>query len=57
MGLCKTLNFSIFTFINARDLKFGTRSYSSCVYRKMRFKSSNGKMCKMRRHTLQLYCN
>ena len=36
MGLCKTSNFSIFTFINASDLKFCTRSYSSCVYRMMR---------------------
>ena len=38
MGLCETSNFSIFTFINASDLKFGTRSYSSCVYLMMRFK-------------------
>ena len=47
MGLCKTSNFSIFTFINASDLKFCTRSYSSCVYRMMRFKGLNGKVCKM----------
>ena len=47
MGLCKTSNFSIFTFINGSDLKFCTHSYSSCVYRMMRFKGSNGKMCKM----------
>ena len=44
MGLCTTSNFSIFTFINASDLKFSTRSYSSCVYRRMR---SNGKLCKI----------
>ena len=30
MGLCKTSNFSIFTLINASNLKFGT--YSSYVY-------------------------
>ena len=47
MGLCKTSNVSIFTFINANDLKFCTRSYSSCVHRMMRFKGSNGKVCKM----------
>ena len=47
MGLCKTSNFSIFAFINASDLKFCTRSYSSCVYRMMRFKGSNGKVSKM----------
>ena len=34
----KFSNFSIFTFINVSDLKFCTRSYSSCVYRMMRFK-------------------
>ena len=47
MGLCKTSNFSIFTFINASDLKFCTHSYSSCVYHMIRFKGSNGKVCKM----------
>ena len=47
MGLCKTSNFSIFTFIDGSDFKFCTRSYSSCVYRMMRFESSNGKVCKM----------
>ena len=47
MGLCKSSIFSIFTFINANNLKFCTCSYSSCVYRKMRFKGSNGKVCKM----------
>ena len=47
MELCKTSNFSIFTFINASNLKFCTRSYSSCVYHMMRFKGSNGKVCKM----------
>ena len=47
MGLCKTSNFSIFTFINASDLKFCPCSYSSCVYRMMRFKGSNGQICKM----------
>ena len=43
----KFSNFSIFTFINVSDLKFCTRSYSSCVYRMMRFKGLNGKVCKM----------
>ena len=47
MGLCKTSNVSIFTFINASDLKFCQRSYSCCAYRMMRFKGSNGKICKM----------
>ena len=47
MGLCKTSNFFIFTFINASDLKFCTRSYSSCVYRMMRFKGSKGKVREM----------
>ena len=47
MGLYKTSIFSIFTFIKDNDLKFCTRSYSSCVYRMMRFKGSNGKVCKM----------
>ena len=47
MGLCKTSNFSIFTFINANDLKFCPRSYSCCVYLMMRFKGSNGNICKM----------
>ena len=44
MGLCKTSIFSISTFINASDLKFCTRSYSSCVYPG---RGSNGKVCKM----------
>ena len=47
MGLCKTSSFSIFTFSNASDLKFCPRSYSSCAYHMMRFKGSNGKVCKM----------
>ena len=47
MGVCETSNVSVFTFINANDLIFCTRSYSSCVYRMMRFKGSNGKVCKM----------
>ena len=47
MALCKTSNFSTFTFINASVLKFCTRSYSSCVYHMMRFKGSIGKVCKM----------
>ena len=42
MGPCKTSNSPIFTIINASDLKFCTRSYSSCVYHMMRFKGSNG---------------
>ena len=47
MGLYKTSIFSIFTFIKDNDLKFCTRSYNSCIYRMMRFKGSNGKVCKM----------
>ena len=39
--------FTTFTFISANDLKFRPRSYSSCVYLMMRFKGSNGKICKM----------
>ena len=50
MGLCKTSNVSIFTFINASDLKFCPRSYSSCVYLTRRFKGSNGKVFKMMSH-------
>ena len=63
MELCKTLNVTIFT----SELKFCPRSYSSsCVYLMTRFKSSNGKVCKMMtshfrtlllewwRHTLEL---
>ena len=46
MGLCETSDFSIFPFTNASDLNFCTRSYSSCVYRMMRFKGSNGNVCK-----------
>ena len=53
MGLCKTSNVSIFTFINASDLRFCPRSYSSCVYLMTRLKSSNGNWW---RHTLELYC-
>ena len=45
MGLCKTSN--VFTVINASDLKFCPRSYSSCVYRMMRFRGSNENICKM----------
>ena len=47
MGLCKTSNVSIFTFINASDLKVCPDSYNCCVYHMMRFKGSNGKTCKM----------
>ena len=39
MGLCKTSIFSIFTFINASDLKFCPRSYISCVYLMFEWKS------------------
>ena len=46
MGLYKTSNFSILTFIKDNDLKFCTRSYSNCIYRVMRFKGSNGKFAK-----------
>ena len=57
MGLYKTSIFSIFTFIKDNDLKFCTRSYSSCAYRMMRFKGSNGKVCKtMTSHFRNLYC-
>ena len=56
MALCKTSNFSIFTFINASDLKFYTCSYSSCVYHMMRFKwkSLQMMMSHFRTHTLDL---
>ena len=37
MGLWETSSFSIFTFINASNLKFCKRSCSSCVYHMMRF--------------------
>ena len=47
MGLRKTSNFPIFTFINASDLKFCTCSYSICAYHMMRFTGLNGKVCKM----------
>ena len=47
MGLCKTSNFPIFTFTKDNDLKFRTRSYSSCVYHMMRFKGLDGKVCKI----------
>ena len=47
MGLCKTSNFSIFALTKDNYQKFSTRSYSSCVYRMMRFKGLNGKVCKM----------
>ena len=47
MGLCKTSNVSIFTFINASNSKCCPRSYSSCVYHMVRFKGLNGKDCKM----------
>ena len=56
MGLYKTSNFSIVTFINANDLKFFTRSYGSCVYRMMRFKKVRmAKFAKWWRHTVELY--
>ena len=51
MGLYKTSIFSIFTFIWANDLKFCTRSYTSCIYRMMGLK-----FAKWWRHTLELYC-
>ena len=47
MGLCGTPNFSIFTFSSASNLKFYTHSHSRCFYLMMRFKGSNGKVCKM----------
>ena len=37
--LCNTSIFAIFTFIDANDLKFCTRSFSSCVYRRFERKS------------------
>ena len=52
MGLCKTSNFSIFTFINVSNLKFCSCSYSSCVYHMMRFKGSNGKVCSIQLDTV-----
>ena len=55
MELCKTSNFSIFTFINASDLNFCTRSYSSCVYCMVSF--SNGKVCKMMTSHLRTLCD
>ena len=54
MGLCKTSNCSIFTFINANDLTFCTRSYSSCVFRITRFK---WKSLYNDDVTPELYCN
>ena len=47
MGPCKTSNVFIFSVINTSDLKFCPRSYSSCVYRMMRFRGSNENICKM----------
>ena len=47
MGLCETSIFSIFSFIKDNDLKFCTHSHSSCVFGMVRFKGSNGKVCKM----------
>ena len=47
MGMSETSNFSIFTFINVSDLNFCTSSYSSCLYSMMKFKGSNGKVCKL----------
>ena len=44
MGLCKTPNFSIFTFVNASDF---AHILAAAVYCLMRFKGSNGKVCKM----------
>ena len=46
MGLYITSIFFIFTFIKDNDLTFCTRSYSSCVYRMMRFKGLNEKFAK-----------
>ena len=54
MGLWKTSNFSIFTFIKANDLKSYTHSYISCIYRMVRFKSQMEKFAKWC-HTLELY--
>ena len=51
MGLYKTSIFSIFTFIWANDLKFCTRSHTSCRYCMMGLK-----FAKWWRHTLELYC-
>ena len=56
MGLHKTSIFSIFIFIKDNDLKFCTRSYSSCVYHMMRFKGSNGKVCKMMTSRFKTLC-
>ena len=56
MGLHKTSIFSIFIFIKDNDLKFCTRSYSSYVYHMMRFKGSNGKVCKMMTSRFKTLC-
>ena len=53
MGLCETSNVSIFTFINASDLKFCTRPHGSCVYWMMR----NGKVCKMMTSHFRTLCD
>ena len=45
MGLYKTSSFSIFTFMNASDLKFA-HVLTAAVYRMMSFKDSNGKFAK-----------
>ena len=47
MGPCKTSNVFIFTVINASNLKFCPRSYSSCVYLMMRYRGSNKNICKV----------
>ena len=47
MGLSKTSNFSIPTIINASDLKYCTHSKLCTVYHTMRFKRSDGKVCKI----------
>ena len=47
MGLCKTSNFSVFTFINASNLEFCTFLQQLCILHDEVYKGSNGKVCKM----------
>ena len=54
-GLCKTSNFSSFTFINASDLNFCAFSYNSCGDHMASFKCLNGNVCKMVSHVITLY--
>ena len=57
MGLSGILNFYIFAFSRASDLKFCTYSSSSCVYHMVDwFRGSNGKVCEiMASHSTTLF--